>query len=45
MAYCTCCGTYAELTPAAMCAGCRDRWQPARDKAADLGYRAQPQQP
>ena len=42
MAYCTRCGTYADLGPAAMCGPCRDRWQPAADRAADLGYRTQP---
>jgi hypothetical protein len=45
MAYCTCCGTYADLDPADMCARCRHAWQPARNRPGDLGYRAQPQPP
>jgi hypothetical protein len=43
MAYCTRCGTWAALDPAAMCGTCRDNWQPAGDRPGDLGCHAQPQ--
>jgi hypothetical protein len=42
MAYCRCCGTYAALDDAKMCAACRDGWRPSGPVPADLGSRRQP---
>jgi hypothetical protein len=44
MGYCHSCGTYVNLTAAAMCAACRDSWLPAvAARPGDLGCHAQPQ--
>jgi hypothetical protein len=39
MAYCRCCGVFADLDAAKMCDTCRANWQPTGSKPDDLGTR------